>query len=296
MRLISLKTRTYSKKSLFRARAAPSVEDSTREVTLLLSENVDKEEVTHRIPAGAVAPKDFSERHSIGVGGFGSWLKSLKSRLTGSKSARSRWSSSRSQQRSSFYLTQKHLLEKLVDKAEATHGTRSLKHASALENLADFLREHESFREASRYYPRVVRIREQLLGEVDPTLGRALHFLAATYHAQALYDDAEPLYERAILVRQLALGKYHPDVAESLNAQSGVYLALQRGREGLRACKQALAIRERVFKHDDRHPLIRQSLMNTARLLKAMHKYKQATPYLDRLAASGGVPVDSRSS
>jgi len=175
--------------------------------------------------------------------------------------------------------------EAALEEAEG-FGSRDLRIATSLNNLAVLYKLQGRYREAEPLLLRALAIREQALGSEHPDVAQSLDNLAGLYHSQGYHREAEPLLRRALAIYESRLGAEHPGVAQSLNSLAGLYQAQGRYAEAEPLYQRALAIYEKVLGSE--HPALTTGLESYASLLRRMK------PLVSRLPRSQATTMEVR--
>ena len=165
---------------------------------------------------------------------------------------------------------------------EATEEDIQLAQANQLSQQVWELKEQGKYSEAIPLAERVLRIRQQVLGQEHPDVATSINNLALLYESQGRYTEAEPLYLQALEMRKRLLGQDHPSVATSINNLALLYYRQGRYTEAEPLYLQALEMRKRLL--GEEHPHVATSINNLAALYSGQGRYTEAEPlYLQAL-------------
>jgi tetratricopeptide (TPR) repeat protein len=153
--------------------------------------------------------------------------------------------------------------------------------ATAMNNLALFYLEKNSYSKAETLLIKVLKQRVMFLGEEHLDIANVQHNLAYLYDSQGRYSEAEPLHLRALEIRIRLLGEEHPDVATSLNDLAYLYYCQAEYSQAEPLFVKALKIRESCLGKD--HIQVKNSLKNLACFYLDLERYTEAEPLMVRL-------------
>lgn len=133
--------------------------------------------------------------------------------------------------------------------------------ATALNDLANLLRQTNRPSQAEPLYYRTLQIYEKSFGPDHPWVATALNNLAGVLRATQRPQEAERMYRRALEIDEKSWGAEHPTVAADLNKLAGVVRAANRVQEARALYSRALGILERSLGPDHRKTqVVRKSL------------------------------------
>lgn len=124
-------------------------------------------------------------------------------------------------------------------------GSRDLRLAAALNELAVFYYTHSRYALAEPLQKRALAIREKTLEPTHPDLTHSLYDLARLYYAQGRYAATEPLMRRILAIQKKAHGSKHEGVAEALDNYAEVLTARGSHERAAKMAARAKAIRTR---------------------------------------------------
>jgi|GEM_PF-1096833 len=164
--------------------------------------------------------------------------------------------------------------QEAVRVAESTFGSRDLRVAMSLRELAKLHQAQQAFPEAEAHYQQALAIQEYVWGPDHLEVARPLEEVAALAFERRQYPQAEPLYQRALRILKQSVGDRQPRVAILLNA-----LALVAQNQGQYAqakllYSNALAIWEHFG--NPAHPDVAIPLVNLASLYRLQGQREQA--------------------
>jgi tetratricopeptide (TPR) repeat protein len=176
---------------------------------------------------------------------------------------------------------------------------RSISSFATHDNLfqyAEFLRIHNQFSKAERYYEQIL---EQFASKCSPrNLATTLNSLGIVYGEQNDYGKALQAYEEALAIRRkLAADNpqaYLPTVAETLNNLGNVYRKQNDAGKALQAYEEALAISRKLAAENPQAylPDVARTLNNLGIVYdeqndygKALQAYEEALAIRRKLAA-----------
>ena len=123
-----------------------------------------------------------------------------------------------------------------------------------LHELGEFCRTLGRLQEASSYFQRALKAKEEIQGEESTDVATSLHSLAGVLQAQGDLAGAREKLERSLHIKAAVFGtEQHPDVAASLHALAGVLQAqgdLAGAREKL---ERVLEIEAKVYGSRDHY-------------------------------------------
>ena len=155
--------------------------------------------------------------------------------------------------------------------------------ATALNNLAQLLKETNRLGEAEPLMRRALAIDEQSFGSNHASVARDLNNLAQLLRATNRLAEAEPLVRRALAIAERTFGVSHPKVAIVLNSLAQLLQATNRPSEAETLMRRALAINEGSLGRN--HHNVATQLNNLAMLLLATNRLSEAEPLMRRALA-----------
>ena len=175
------------------------------------------------------------------------------------------------------------LLQDSLSLSETKLGSRHLKTATSLNNIAEFYRERGLFEKAEPLYKRAITIKEENPAGNPELIAMTLNNLAELYREQGRYPEAKILFMKALDINKKELGPRHYITANSLNNLAVLYKQQGNYRESLDLYQEALKIRKAELGSE--HIETANTLMNLAELLRVMGNYKTAIPYCEESLA-----------
>ncbi len=174
------------------------------------------------------------------------------------------------------------LARRLLEEAQAAHGTDSLEAAEALDAVVGALWVSKKTDDADviRLGERAVAIKEKLLGPGDPAVAASLNSLANVHFDRGEYGVAGPQYERALAIREAALGPRHVMVAKQT-----ANLARFRDESGDHAAARPLferALSQIEAAKGPEHEEVAIVLNNFAIYFKNLGDFQAARPLFER--------------
>lgn len=109
------------------------------------------------------------------------------------------------------------LMRRALKIDEDSFGPNHPSVATALNNLAELLRETNRLDEAVPLYNRALKIDEDSFGKDHPNVARDLNNLALLLAATNRLSEAEPLMRRALKICEDSLGPDHPSTITARN-------------------------------------------------------------------------------
>jgi tetratricopeptide (TPR) repeat protein len=140
----------------------------------------------------------------------------------------------------------------------------------ALELMADFKCQSKAYDEAKTLLKEAIKLRTQVVGKTDLSVGRTFNNLAKIYYLQSNYEDAQKFCQRFLLICQGALGADHPDVACGLTNLGSIFHVQGKLLEAEAAYKESLKICEVRLGRE--HPATLRNLRAYAALLREMNR------------------------
>jgi CHAT domain-containing protein/tetratricopeptide (TPR) repeat protein len=125
---------------------------------------------------------------------------------------------------------------------QAVYGPNHPITAIGLSNVAVNLERQGKAADAQPLFETALAIRKTVLRQGHPDIATARLRLGHNFYVQRRFDQALPLYEQAIAERRAAFGPDHPALAEALIEVSGLYLALGRNDDAVKAAREAAGI------------------------------------------------------
>jgi serine/threonine protein kinase/tetratricopeptide (TPR) repeat protein len=169
-----------------------------------------------------------------------------------------------------------------ASRLEDRFGTEPLIEASIREALGKTYRRRGEYEEAEPHLERACQIRQEQLGEVDPSTLVSMNNLASIYEEQGRYEDAEALYVKTLEGTQRVLGGEHHDTLDSMTKLGSLYYKRGRYDEAKALLNKALEIGRRVLGMDDVQTQISMGWL--AKVYRKQGYYGQAEPlYLEML-------------
>jgi len=161
-----------------------------------------------------------------------------------------------------------------LDLAERSFGTRDIKVATTLKQLAYIYSYQRRYQESVPLLRRAVGILEERNGLNHPEVAKVLSSLARHLGHQKKREEAEKLYARAVDIRERTLGPEHLDLAYDLMSLARY---AQRRQDYTRAeSLHTRALKIRTKHLDPDHGWIAESWAALARLYQEMKRYEDA--------------------
>jgi len=173
-----------------------------------------------------------------------------------------------------LYKEAEQLYRKSLEIREKSYGLEHPDVATALNNIAELLRNTNCLCEAEPLYRRSLEINEKNYGKVHPDVASSLNNLALLLQTTNRKSDAELLYRRSLEIYEKSYGKDHPSVAIALHNLAGLLQDANRLSEAESLYIRSLEIREKSYGKE--HPVVANSLSGLAGLLEATNRLSEA--------------------
>ncbi|KAB5581194.1 P-loop containing nucleoside triphosphate hydrolase protein [Coniochaeta sp. 2T2.1] len=162
-----------------------------------------------------------------------------------------------------------------VLKLEGT-GSReeALAEASLLHCAAGFFDYHGQWKDAEGFLVQAIRLREELLGEEDPSTLASMANLASTYSNQGRWKEAESLDVQVLAARKRVLGEEHHDTLISMGNLASTYRNQGRWEEAEELEVQVMEPMKRVLGEEHHDTLT--SMCNLASTYRNQGRWKEA--------------------
>ena len=153
------------------------------------------------------------------------------------------------------------------------------------DNLGKLLGQKCDYARSREYIERAIKLGEQLLTPMHPTLFRLYHALGFVLEDLGLYEEAENMRNKTLNLRKQLYGnKTHPDVATSYNNLGSLYETQCKYELAKENYTQALNQRLEIF-GDKPHEDIASSYNNLGSLSHTMADYKTAEVFYNKSLA-----------
>ena len=146
--------------------------------------------------------------------------------------------------------------------------------ARIADRLAVVLDDDGKYGEAAAILPRVIAVRERVLGAEHPDTLQSRNNLAIALRAQGKHAEAEAEHRAVLALRGRVLGAEHPDTLASRNNLAIALRAQGKPAEAEAEHRAVLAVRGRVLGAE--HPDTLQSRNNLAVALDVQRKHAEA--------------------
>lgn len=145
--------------------------------------------------------------------------------------------------------------------------------------------------EAEALFRRTLSMRRRAVGDAHPTVALTLQNLGNALRAQQRLDEALTAFDEAHRIARTTLGDEHPTTAMCMTSTARVHLDRGEPRRAEPLLRQALAIRQRLFRNDDGRVAATKGLLGEA--LTSLGRYEEAERLL--LDAHGALADRSES-
>ncbi len=171
--------------------------------------------------------------------------------------------------------------QELIDLAEKTLDSNSLKLASFYNNNALIHSIDGNSEEAFKYYFKSLAIHQRTGDTLNVNLATTYGNVAALFDDEGEPEKALDYQFKALKIRRDSLGEMHNSVALSYSHISDTYLGLGDYKKGVEYQKKALAIRESVYDSD--HPNLAASYEQMALIYRDFGEPDKALEYMEKV-------------
>ncbi len=147
-----------------------------------------------------------------------------------------------------------------------------------MNNLANLLREKESYEEAGTLHRQALAMRRKLFGDASPSVAMNLHDLAVLSYLEGRYTEAEKTERQAIDIFQKAFEPDHWRIQRSRSQLGACLTKLKRYQEAEEQLLPAYAGLKAT--RGEKNDFTRTAVSHLIQLYRSWGKPERAEPYL----------------